>query len=575
MTRWLASWRDIDVRLVAAVVALTSLILGYIGLAQYLHHQPAPGGYGDSWDDILYYDLQLYAFASAPAAGPGPFPVWLEIARFLAPLGTLLVALAALRLVLADQFRRYQAAHSRGHAIVVGDDSVALTLARNLGKAVVGGDGEGKRVVLVSASDTTLIQTRRHDILTVRGDPTDDTTLGAAGIARADELYACTGQGTVNAAIALRAREVRKAAKRPLAAYALVRDAELGVALRARRIGVGGDPRLRLDFFAVEGIAARRMFDKYSPALAGGSPVHVVISGFGQLGQAVLREVAHRRQMVPGSAPVKVVIRHAAEEEVTKVTDAFPVISENCSITYGDALGLPGTGEYTVYVCLDGDDEALSEGLAMAHSLASQRGHVVVCMREYDPFAGVLAARSGLVDDVMGRLSVFGVIQEACVPSNIRDDFTEQLARSIHSAYVAMEKDKGETPATNPSMASWEKLPENLRQSNVAQAADIGAKMEQIGAIVVPESASVPAFAFTSQETEHLAQLEHQRWMKEKVAAGWKYGEPRDDVRKIHPDLRDWSYLSEPDRDKDRNAIRTLPATLHNAGYQILRLPNP
>ena len=193
-----------------------------------------------------------------PAAGPGPFPVWLEIARFLAPLGTLLAALAALRLVLADQFRRYLAAHARGHAIVVGDDSIALILARNLSKAIVDGDGEGKRVVLVSTSDNMLIQARRYNILTVRGEPTDEATLSAAGVARAVELYACASQGTVNAAIALRARdEVRGTAKRPLAAYALVRDAELGVALRARRIGVGGDPRLRLDFFAIEDIAAR------------------------------------------------------------------------------------------------------------------------------------------------------------------------------------------------------------------------------------------------------------------------------------------------------------------------------
>jgi voltage-gated potassium channel Kch len=577
MTRWLASWRDIDVRLLAAVVAVTSLILGYIGLAQYLHHQPASAGYGDSWDDILYYDLQLYAFASAPAAGPGPFPVWLEIARFLAPLGTLLVALAALRLVLADQFRRYLAAHARGHMIVVGDDSIALTVARNLSKGGAGAKGAGKKVVLVSTSDNMLIQARRYDILTVRGDPTDEATLSAAGVARADELYACASQGTVNAAIALRARdEVRQTAKRPLAAYALVRDAELGGALRARRIGVGGDPRLRLDFFSVEGIAARRLFDKHPLALAGGSPVQVVISGFGQLGQAVLREVAHRRQMLPGSAPVKVVIRHATEEEVTKVTDAFPVIGDNCSITYDDAPGLAGTGEYTVYVCLDGDDDALREGLAIAHSLASQRAHVVVCMRDYDPFAGVLAAGSGLVDDVMGRLSMFGVTQEACVPANIRDDFTEQLARSIHSAYVAMETAKGATSATNPSMVPWEKLPENLRQSNIVQAADIGAKMEEIGAIVVPQSASAPVFAFTDPEIEHLAQLEHQRWVREKLAEGWRYGEPRDDERKIHPDLRDWDYLSDAAKDKDRNAVRALPATLYHAGYQILRLPpNP
>ena len=565
LTRRLAFWQTI---LLVAVAVVTPFVLGYIGLAQYVPHQPASAGYGDSWDDILYYDLQLFTLSAAPAAGRGPFPVWLGIARFLAPAGTLLAGFAAF-IVLAKQFLQDTAVPPRDHAIVIGDDSVALTLARNL-------EREGKQVVLVSTSDDTLAQARGHDILTVRGHPSSRATLRAAGMAWAGELWACTSQGAVNAAIALRARdEVRGAAKRPLAAYALVHGAELGAALRARRIGVGGDPWLRLDFFAVEDIAARKLLDRHPLTLAGGNPVHVVISGFGQLGQAVLREVAHRCQMLPGSVPVKVVIRHATVEDVAKVTDAFPVIGANCSITLDEVRELPGTGEYesTVYVCLDGDDEALGEGLAMAHSLASWRGHVVICMRDYDPFAGVLGARSGVVDDIMGRLSVFGVIQEACVPANIRDDFTEQLARSIHSAYVAMEAAKGFTSATNPSMVPWEELPENLRQSNIAQAADIGAKIEEIGAIVVPESALAPAFAFTDQETEHLAQLEHQRWMSEKLADGWRYGVPRDDERKIHPDLRDWDDLSEPDKDKDRNAIRTLPGILRDAGYQIVRLP--
>jgi hypothetical protein len=559
--------------LVVLFVAVLALVLGYIGLTKFLSDPGHAKMWGQGWKNTLFYDLQLPVLSSAPTQGPGPYPWQLDTARFLAPISTFLAAAGTLALLLSEQWRRLLVAISARHAIVAGDDSVALQVARNLRR-----ENKKRKVVVISSSDSTLTQVRRNNhrnkLLDVRGDPADLSTLRAASVSRASELFACTSQGTVNAAIALRARdEVRQAAKRPLAAYALVRDPELGVALRARRIGVAGDPRLRLDFFAVEDIAARRLFDKHPLRLAGGGQVHVLISGFGQLGQAVLREVARRHQEVPGSAPVKVVIRHATAEEVAKVTGAFPVIGANCTITYGDAPELPGIGEYTVYVCLDDDDEGLNEGLAMAHSLVGRRGRVVVCMREDDPFAGVLADRSGLVDDVMGRLSVFGVIQEACVPANIRDDFTEQLARSIHSAYVALETSKGATPTTNPSMVPWEKLPANLRQSNIAQAADIGAKMDEIGAIVVPESAGAPAFAFTGPEIEHLAQLEHQRWMREKRADGWKYGQPRDDKRKIHPDLQDWDYLSDAAKDKDRNAVSSLPETLHAAGFQILRLP--
>ena len=242
--------------LALAVVTVVPFVLGYIGLAQYVPHQPASAGYGDSWDNILYYDLQLYAFASAPAADPGPFPLWLEIARFLAPLGTLLAALSAL-FVVARQAGRFTFAPQapRVDAVVLGDDIIALTLARNLSER------EGKYVALVSTSDDTLAPALQHGMLTVRGHPSDWATLYAAGVPWANELWACTSQGTVNAAIALRAHKVRQAAKRPLAAYALVRDTELGVALRARRIGMGGDPRLRLDFFAIEDIAARKLLD--------------------------------------------------------------------------------------------------------------------------------------------------------------------------------------------------------------------------------------------------------------------------------------------------------------------------
>jgi hypothetical protein len=550
-------------------IALVPLVLGYIGLHGYLSRPPASTTYGRSWSDIVFYDLQLPLLNSAPALGPGPYPVTLGIARLLAPATAVLATLGTLSLLLAEQRHRLAAATAARHAVVAGDGPVALELARQL-------RAENRKVVLVSSSDDTLTEARRSRLLEVRGDPSDPGALRAAGIRRATELYACTALGTVNAAIALRAREeVPAARRRPLSAYALVSDVELCVALRARRIGAAGDPRLRLDFFDVEDIAARKLFDEHPLTRADGRQASVVIAGFRQLGRAILREIGRRYQPAPGSPPVDVVIRHATEVEVAEVTAAFPAIGSACSITCGAAPGLPATGEYIVFVCLDGDDDALREGLAMAHSLASQRAHVVVCMRKSTPFAGVLAARSGLVDDVMGRLSVFGVIQEACVPANIRDDFTEQLARSIHSAYVAMETAKGETPATNPSMVPWERLPEYLRQSNIAQAADIGVKMAAVGAVVVPESAAAPELAFTDQETEVLAKLEHERWMREKIQAGWKYGQPRDDEHKIHPDLRDWTDLSDAAKDKDRNAMRTLPATLYDAGFRILRLPAP
>jgi voltage-gated potassium channel Kch len=550
------------------VVVLLPLVLGYIGLHQYLSQPAAAAAYGHGWADTAFYDLQLPVLAAAPVEGAGPYPVPLGIARLLAPAVAGLATLGTLRLLLAEQRRRWSAATARRHAVVVGDGPVAIELARRL-------RAEMRKVVLVGSSDTTLTWARTNRLLGVRGEPADPSALRAAGIARARELYACTDLGTANAAIAVQARdEVPVGRKRPLAAYALVHDVELGVAFQARSIGAAGDPRLRLDFFNVADIAARKLLDEYPLAVTDGQRASVVIvGGSGQLGRAILREIARRHQ--PGSPRVEVVLRHAAADAVAAVTAAFPEISASCLVTTAAGAELPAAAQYTVFVCVDDDDDALREGLAMAPALGGQRGHVVVCLRESSPLGGVLGARSALADDVTEKLRVFGVIEEACVPASIRADFTERLARSIHSAYVAAETEKGQPPRANPSMAPWEQLPENLRESNIAQAADIGAKLALIHAVVIPETAAAPAFAFAPEEIERLAQLEHQRWMREKTAEGWRYGRSRDNAAKIHPDLQGWSSLSEESRDKDRNAIRTLPAILRAAGFLILRLPPP
>jgi len=169
----------------------------------------------------------------------------------------------------------------------------------------------------------------------------------------------------------------------------------------------------------------------------------------------------------------------------------------------------------------------------------------------------------------LSNIDEMKILHDIVFPSGI----AEQLARSIHRSYVADERAMGKTEQVNPSMAPWERLPADLRQSNIAQAADIGVKLDAIGAVVVPESAAAPAFAFTDQEVELLSKMEHDRWMRERIAAGWTYGEPRDNERKIHPDLRDWADLPENVKDLDRNAVRMIPAVLHDAGFQILRLP--
>jgi RyR domain len=224
-----------------------------------------------------------------------------------------------------------------------------------------------------------------------------------------------------------------------------------------------------------------------------------------------------------------------------------------------------------VFVCLPDNDDALSAGLAAAQSLTTRSGRVVICLHERSPFGAVLTGQRTVLDDEHGRLAVFGVLEEGCVPARIREDLHEQLARAIHQAYLDRSAAQARSPQRNPSMRPWAELPQDLKQANLAQAADISRKLGEIDCAIVPESAAVRQFSFTAIEVEQLGEQEHKRWMQERQAQGYVPGPDR--ARRQHPDLVPWAELSEDARDKDRNAVREIPSILQQAGFQIVRLP--
>ena len=81
-----------------------------------------------------------------------------------------------------------------------------------------------------------------------------------------------------------------------------------------------------------------------------------------------------------------------------------------------------------------------------------------------------------------------------------------------------------------------------------------------------------PPFRFTDDEVEELARIEHERWTSDLVGDGWQRGTVKDAAKKEHPLLVPWSELTEEDRDKDRDAVRSLPRMLLRAGFEIERV---
>jgi hypothetical protein len=146
----------------------------------------------------------------------------------------------------------------------------------------------------------------------------------------------------------------------------------------------------------------------------------------------------------------------------------------------------------------------------------------------------------------------------------------ERVARAIHENY--RRDQAGRKPAGDPALAPWGELPEQLRDSNRDQADHIVEKLEAIGCTVEParDGAAAP-FSFTQAEIERLAELEHDRWVAERRAAGWTQGVERDVANKVTPYLVSWDELSEEVREWDREPVRRIPELLAGVGLEIRR----
>ncbi|MGD1004910.1 MAG: RyR domain-containing protein [Methanoregulaceae archaeon] len=149
----------------------------------------------------------------------------------------------------------------------------------------------------------------------------------------------------------------------------------------------------------------------------------------------------------------------------------------------------------------------------------------------------------------------------------------ELVARAIHEEYLEQQKKLGINPQTNPSMLPWNELPRNIQDSNLKQVDGIWRKLHLIQcAIGFSSEKNEPPFKFSNDEIEVLARYEHERWMNERVSKGWKYGSNVNHATKTHDCLVPWEQLSELQKEKDRNTIRTLPGILAKVNLKIVRL---
>jgi hypothetical protein len=147
----------------------------------------------------------------------------------------------------------------------------------------------------------------------------------------------------------------------------------------------------------------------------------------------------------------------------------------------------------------------------------------------------------------------------------------EVLAKVIHEKYL--KNQEGKKPPSDPSMQPWNRLDDNLKESNRRQADFIPEKLSRVGCGFAPVVDSKPViFKFTPEEVEILAEMEHERWVSERLLDGWMYGEERNVKKKISPYLVPWNELREKVKEWDRQTVRELPNFLAQVNFEIYRM---
>lgn len=153
----------------------------------------------------------------------------------------------------------------------------------------------------------------------------------------------------------------------------------------------------------------------------------------------------------------------------------------------------------------------------------------------------------------------------------------DKLAERAHRNYLDAELRKTPPPAPTPNLVPWDKLAESTRDSNRQQVDAYLSYITLIGCHVELDFLVPPGLVHQLSDdgrpecdVERMAAKEHDRWCAEKRRAGWRHG-ARDDGLMFHPDLVAWRDLGEGERDKDRKAIRAIPALLATCRLVIVK----
>jgi serine phosphatase RsbU (regulator of sigma subunit) len=164
--------------------------------------------------------------------------------------------------------------------------------------------------------------------------------------------------------------------------------------------------------------------------------------------------------------------------------------------------------------------------------------------------------------------------------NEIKISMIRKLARAIHSRYLNEIRKRSRKDNSyvfyNPGnelteySTHFEDLPDEIKYSNIDNAAHIPTKLLSIGYKIREVKKGYKPFALhlNEEEIETMARVEHIRWSWEKRLNGWTFGNVKDEIKKTHSSLIPYEQLIESEKEKDRELVKLIPAFLQDINYE-------
>jgi len=346
-------------------------------------------------------------------------------------------------------------------------------------------------------------------------------------------------------------------------------------------------PNIRV--FSEAELIARQLVIKHPPdygVSCQGEDVHILLFGFGAIGQSLLLHIArngHYKDKVHPSVTIvdrKInTLWHEFLANYPTVPQWVKVVTKEQRIENISKLDLnnltKGVKPFNiVYACTKDEISNLRIATLCTKEIAQVQKPMVIAI---DPPGGAILAEFKQQENI-SIFECFSLVEKTGknehyqVADRLLEDMDDDLAKAFHLTYRKDEElAKIKDPTRNkPYDKPWEELPEDARDANRSIADHSLVKLRALNLELVQAPEALP-FVPENEELELLAEMEHNRWWAERTLNGWSYDSKRDDDHKLHPNMVAYSELDEPTKAYDRSMVRTMFELMQKEDWRVVR----